>query len=59
MALKQRPPMSFTIANNLLTTGIKATDLGIIPKTLRMGLLIWGIMVKAWVNKILSKIKVC
>jgi hypothetical protein len=31
MAIKRRPSMSFTIANNLLTPSTKATDLGIFP----------------------------
>jgi hypothetical protein len=33
MAICQRPPMSFTIANNLLAPNTKAVDIGISPRT--------------------------
>jgi len=32
MTIGQIPPMSFTIANNMLNLSIKATDLGISPQ---------------------------
>jgi len=89
MAIGQRPPMFFAIANNLLTPNIEATNLGISPQTTiattwnnfenhengfssmkhfeRCSNTIpenplenkWGAMAKAWVNKILSRTKMC
>jgi hypothetical protein len=89
MATRQRPPMSFAIANNLLAPSIRATDLGISPQATtivawnnyenpedgsssmkhpkRCSYTIpkipskdkWGVMARVWVNKILSKTKMC